>query len=163
MKEAVYRKKQGTARELCKAFLLVVGFFFYTSLNHIFLALPPMIGLLFIFYLKTSRQNEWITTFGIVFCLVLFEINHSEYVGILPIIFVIADWLVIKKFRLLFEENLLFIFIYVFLIYITYYFALYIFGTLKIASSLQFMSSLISYVFYESCLGIVYEKIKHKI
>lgn len=163
MEEIFRRKKQSTVRKTSRAFLLVIWFFFYTSLSDIFLTIPPMIGLLFIFYLKTSKQDEWIVTFGIVVCLIFFEINHSEYVGVLPIIFVIIDWLVIKKFRLLFEENLLFIFIYIFLIYITYYFVLYVFGTLKIGSTLDFMSEFTSYIFYESCLGIIYEKIKYKI
>ncbi|PAF47647.1 hypothetical protein BKH41_07055 [Helicobacter sp. 12S02232-10] len=143
--------------------MLLVCFYFYTCLSDIYLFLPPMIGLLFILYVRASKENRWIFTFGIVICLLFFEFDHDKYAGILPIVFVAINWLVIKKFRLLFEENIFFVFIYVPLIYFVYFFILYLFGLFGEVLDSDLGSIFISYVFYESCLGIVYEKIKHQI
>ncbi|PAF42796.1 hypothetical protein [Helicobacter sp. 11S02596-1] len=144
--------------------MLLICFYFYTCLSDIYLFLPPMIGFLFILYMQASRENRWIFTFAIVLCLIFSEFDHDKTAGVLPIVFVVTNWLVIKKFRLLFEDNLLFVFVYVPLIYFAYFFTLYllnIFGGNE--DSLDLSSIFISYIFYEACLGIAYEKIKHQI
>ncbi|PAF41991.1 hypothetical protein BKH45_05260 [Helicobacter sp. 11S03491-1] len=122
-----------------------------------------MLGLLFVFYMQTSKTNRWIVTFSIVACLIFFEFDHNKHAGILPLVFVITNWLVVKKFRLLFEENVFFIFFYIPLIYFIYFFALYLLEMFGGTLSSNLGSIFISYVFYEACLGIIYEKIKYKI
>lgn len=156
-------RRNSTFKETLKAILLLVVFSFYTSLSDIYLFLPPMIGLLFIFYVHTSKENEWILTLSIIACLIFFEFDHSEYSGILPLVFVLTDWLIVKKFQLLFQENVLLIFVYIGLIYFVYLFILYLLGMFGGILNSNLEPIFISYIFYESCLGIVYEKIKHQI
>ncbi|MDO7253177.1 hypothetical protein [Helicobacter cappadocius] len=156
-------KRNNTLREFIKAILLLVGFSFYISVSDIYLYLPPMLGLLFIFYMQTSRENRWVVSISIVACLIFFEYDHDERAGILPLIFVFTNWLVVKRLRLLFEENIFFVFIYVPLIYAVYFFVLYLLGMFAGGISSNLEPIFISYVFYEACLGIVYEKIKYQI
>ncbi|PAF46618.1 hypothetical protein BKH46_06505 [Helicobacter sp. 12S02634-8] len=156
-------RRNSTFKETLKALTLLVSFGIYTCLNDIFLFLPPMIGVLFILYAHASKKNQWIKVLAIVACLIFFELDHNKPAGILPIVFVIANWLVVKKFRLLFEENIFFVFVYVPLIYFIYFFVLYLFGMFDAGFDLNLNLILIAYIFYESCLGIIYEKIRYQI
>lgn len=150
-------------REWVKAILLLVGFCFYTSVSDIYLYFPPMLGLLFVFYMQTSKENRWVVSIAIVACLVFFEYDHDEKAGVLPLIFVFMNWLVVKRLRLFFGENIFFIFLYVSLVYVVYFFILYLLGMFGGTFSASLEPIFLSYIFYESCLGIVYEKIKYQI
>ncbi|PAF52196.1 hypothetical protein [Helicobacter sp. 13S00477-4] len=156
-------RKKGIFREILKAGLLLICFYFYTCLSDVYLFLPPMIGLLFVFYIQISRDNLWILSFAVFVCLIFFEYDHDQHAGILPLVFVVTNWLVIKKFRLLFEENVFFVIIYIALIYLVYFFSLYSFGIFNGVFNSDLSLSFVYYIFYESCLAIIYEKIKYQI
>ncbi|PAF54433.1 hypothetical protein BKH42_00525 [Helicobacter sp. 13S00482-2] len=156
-------RRNNLFKEILKAIFLLIAFSFYTSVSNIYLYLPPMIGLLFIFYMQTSSENRWIVSIVIVACLIFFEYDHDEVAGILPLIFVFTNWLVVKRLRLLFDENILFVFIYVPLIYAVYFFVLYLTGMFGRTFNVTLEPIFISYILYEACLGIVYEKIKYQI
>lgn len=156
----VQEMKHNTYKQIAKVALLCFVFFVWTMCNCIFLFLPPMIGLLFIIFMDVYQRKNLIATIGILICLVIFEAQNQLPLGILPLVFLIVRYIITEKFNLIFGHNALFVFWYVGVLYLSYFFVMYIFEMFGFGLEFKMHSIFIVYFVCESCLGLVYEKLK---
>lgn len=156
----VQEMKHNTYKQIAKVALLCFVFFIWTMCNRIFLFLPPMIGLLFIIFMDVYQRKNLIATIGILICLVIFEAQNQLQLGILPLVFLIVRYIITEKFNLIFGHNALFVFWYVGVLYLSYFFVMYIFEMFGFGLEFKMHSIFIVYFVCESCLGLVYEKLK---
>ncbi|STO96991.1 hypothetical protein [Helicobacter canis] len=156
----VQEMKHNTYKQIAKVALLCFVFFIWTMCNRIFLFLPPMIGLLFIIFMDVYQRKNLIATIGILICLVIFEAQNQLPLGILPLVFLIVRYIITEKFNLIFGHNALFVFWYVGVLYLSYFFVMYIFEMFGFGLEFKMHSIFIVYFVCESCLGLVYEKLK---
>lgn len=154
--------KNNTYKEIAKVALLCCGFFIWTMCNRIFLFLPPLIGLLFIIFIDIHQRKNLIATIGILICLVIFEVQNQLPLGILPLVFLVVRYIITEKFNLIFGHNALFVFWYVGILYLSYFFVMYIFEMFGSRLEFRFHSVFIVYFLCESCVGILYEKLKQR-
>lgn len=158
----VQEMKNNTYKEIAKVALLCCGFFIWTMCNRIFLFLPPLIGLLFIIFIDIHQRKNLIATIGILICLVIFEAQNQFPLGILPLVFLVVRYIITEKFNLIFGHNALFVFWYVGILYLSYFFVMYIFEMFGSQLEFRFHSVFIVYFLCESCVGILYEKLKQR-
>ena len=156
----VQEMKHNTYKQIAKVALLCFVFFIWTMCNRIFLFLPPMIGLLFISFMDVYQRKNLIATIGILICLVIFEAQNQLPLGILPLVFLIVRYIITEKFNLIFGHNALFVFWYVGVLYLSYFFVMHIFEMFGFGLEFKMHSIFIVYFVCESCLGLVYEKLK---
>lgn len=58
-------------------YLYVVAFLLYTALSGVYLFLPPMLAILFIFFSKALKKENPVSLFLIFICLLLFEAENG--------------------------------------------------------------------------------------
>ncbi len=58
-------------------FIFVILFFAYTALSSIYLYLPPLLAVLFIFFSKALKNEDILYFSLVVFCLVVFEAENG--------------------------------------------------------------------------------------
>lgn len=58
-------------------YLYVVIFLIYTALSGVYLFFPPLLAILFIFFSKALKQEDPVSFFLILFCLLLFEAENG--------------------------------------------------------------------------------------
>lgn len=93
---------------------------FYNTLSSMYIMLPPLFGILFLYFIKLINARRNYSLF--VFCILLgsFEIDKGSLPGILFIIYSLMYIFVIHKFIKTFENLNLFEFVYIFIIYVAY-------------------------------------------
>lgn len=154
-------KHNDTYREIIKAAVLCAIFFVWTMLSHIFLFLPPMIGLLFIIFIDLYQKKNFIGIIAIMFCLVVFESENQLPLGVLAIVFLIVNYIIVEKFNLIFGHNIFFVFWYVGLLYLGYFLVIYIIKMFGSGLGFSLHSIFVFYFLCESCIGLFYEKFKY--
>ena len=58
-------------------FLYIIFFVLYESLGSIYLFLPPLLAVLYIFFSKALDNNDTYSLFLVVLCLIVFEANYG--------------------------------------------------------------------------------------
>ncbi len=53
--------------------IYIALFVIYESLSSIYLFLPPLLGVLFLFFIKFLKKDDFIAVFLVMFCLLVFE------------------------------------------------------------------------------------------
>ena len=99
----------------------VIFFIIYSSLATIYPFLPPLLAVLFIFFLRALQHNNPLELFSIVFLLLIFEANNHYLVFSTTIYFYLLYKLVIPKIQTNFSCKQCIRFFYVLLVYLGYF------------------------------------------
>ena len=128
---------------------------FYNAISSMFLYLPPLFGVLFLYFHKIVESEHYYSLFFFTLALFICEANEGYYPGILFIVYTIIYIFLSNKVRKTFKHFDALEFCYVPIIYLLYIlfndFLLFIIGNeVDIVIPLLFL-----YVFLESLLMLV--------
>ncbi len=154
------RHKPNSYLELLKIFILCGLLILYMMLSEMFLFLPPLIGVLFIVFMDIYARKNFGAVVGLVVCLVVFEALNQLPIGILPLVFLVMQYVIQKKFNVFFGNNPLFVFWYVGSVYLVYFLSIYVVKMFGSGLNFELWAIFVYYFIAESLIGLFYEKIK---
>lgn len=147
-------------KKIALATLACVLFFLWSLLGSMFLFIPPMIGVLFVLFMKSYAQKNTIVTVTIVLCLIIYEGENQLPLGALPLVFLVVNYVISERFNVLFGHNVFFVFWYVIAVYGVYFLTLYIIKMFGSGASFSLNAIFIYYFIIESSIALAYEQIK---
>lgn len=135
--------------------LLTLAYCLYISMSDIYPILPPFIGTLFVIFNKNYDASDRIfTIICIIFCTSFFELNKLLIFGMLPILFFIVRFFIVRRFEDVLQENILFAPLYVIVIYVFYGFSILTYY-IWTKTSQDISYSLIFFYFIMDCIGAI--------
>jgi hypothetical protein len=125
-------------------FIYASLYFVYIGLSSIYLILPPLLSVLYIFFSESLKKDNTILTIIVVFCLVLFESEKSYYLFTSVIYFILIYKFVIPKLKQNFSCKSCINFMSVVIVYVGFYFFCLVLSKVFLFP----MPSISMYVFY---------------
>ncbi|MDE6886631.1 MAG: hypothetical protein K2P17_06305 [Helicobacteraceae bacterium] len=135
--------------------LFLVFLIFYSSLSSMYLFLPPLFGVLFIYFIKLIKQEKYYLLTAFIIVLVIIEADKGYYLGILPMVYYLVYLFIFERIVKTFKDFNLFEALYVPIIYLLYI-LINIICIFIINNSMDIWSNLIIlYIFIESSILVV--------
>ncbi len=132
-----------------KLFFYIFLFIIYQSLSSIYLFLPPLLGLLFVFLIKSLDNDDTIFAFVIIFYLVIFEANKS-YILFSSVIFLLLSYkFLLPKIIQNVNCHTCVKFLYILVAYIGFYFFNLLFANIFFLAIPNFTYYIIYYIIIE--------------
>lgn len=125
-------------------FAYTAVFIMYTALSGIYLFLPPLFAVLYIFFAKALKQEDVVSLFLVALCLLFFEAQNSYLLFSTIIYFSLIHRYVVPKIKKNFNCDLCVKFSIVVLVYIGFF----LFGSLLANVFLLEMPSINYYIIY---------------
>ena len=147
-------------KKIALATFACIAFFLWSLLGSMFLFIPPMIGVLFVLFMKSYTQKNTIVTVTIVLCLIIYECEKQLPLGVLPLVFLLVNYVISERFNVFFGHNALFVFWYVIAVYCVYFLTLYVIKMFGAGLSFSLNAIFIYYFIIESSIALAYEQIK---
>ncbi|RAX54672.1 hypothetical protein CCY99_02600 [Helicobacter sp. 16-1353] len=114
-RNSTYKNYINTSLFLC--FLL-----FYNFLSSMYLFLPPLFGVLFLYFIRLFNDSRYYALFFFALVTFVYEIDKRFYPGILFIIYILVYILLFLKIVKIFGKFNIFEILYAPIIYISYFF-----------------------------------------
>ena len=130
----------------------LVVYVFYLSLSNIYVALPPLLGLLFAKYSRDLRNNDFFGVFVAFLATLFFEVEKSSSMGILFVLFLFLSVVISRLALILQESSHPFRVVYIFLPYVFYFFILQVLTIIHHQAPLPFNLLILWYLFCESVI-----------
>ena len=110
-----------TNQRVIRPFIYVVLFVFYSSLSSIYPFLPPLLGVLFVLFIRAQEREDILALVLICFSLLVFEANYGYFFFSSIFYFYIASKFLLPKVEQNFNCYSCVRIMYVLLAYIGYY------------------------------------------
>lgn len=146
--------RNSTTKNILVNIAILVTFVCYLALSNIYVFLPPLLGLLFTKYIKDFKDANFFGSFVVLILCIFFELEKSNNIGFLFLLFIFLSFVVSKIGLILQEESRFFGVIYVFLPYMFYFFVLQSLTIFNHQMPIVFTPIILWYVFCESVLVI---------
>lgn len=151
-------QRNSFTQNFLKNLFFLVFYVFYSSLASIYEYLPVLLGILFFKYLRDFRSFNFLGIFTVFLCIMFFEIQYSQSLMFIFLMFMFLGFLVNKIATILDEKNILFVVIYIFLPYVGYFFLSQYVVILDSEVSVGFDFWILWYIFVEVCLVLVWRR-----
>ena len=155
--------KLSLKQQFFRTCLFCLAFFIYSSLGGIIIYLPPLLGILFVAFIKNYEMDNEFKVWGIIACLFIFEINNNLPLGVLALSFLILRFFFLKTFYIISTNEIVAIGMLVGGIYLWYFLVIYSFKTFGGGARFSLNLVFVYYIIFETILGILYSKINRKI
>ncbi len=110
-----------TNKRVVKPFIYVVLFVLYSSLSSIYPFLPPLLGVLFVLFIRAQEKEDILALILIFFSLLVFEANHGYLFFSSIFYFYLASKFLLPKVEQNFNCYSCIRIMYILLAYIGYY------------------------------------------
>lgn len=107
-------------KELALNSIFVIFLFIYNCISSMYLLLPPLFGVIFLYFSRIVYNKQYYCLFIFTLCLFLCEVDKGYYPGVLFVIYSIIYIFLSPKIIKTFKNFSIFEFIYVPIIYVTY-------------------------------------------
>ncbi|WP_158654749.1 MULTISPECIES: hypothetical protein [unclassified Helicobacter] len=152
MQEFSSMSRNSSVKNIIANVILLVVFVCYLSLSSIYVIFPPLLGILFAKYIRDCREANFFGMFIVLLLCVFFELEKSNMIGPLYLLFLFLSYVVSKTALILQETTRMFRLIYVFLPYIFYFFILQSLTIINHQPPIPFNALVLWYLFCESVI-----------
>jgi len=127
-----------------KPFVYAIAFVAYIGLSSIYLFLPPLLAVLYIFFAQAIDRDDSVFIALVSFCLIVFEAEKSYFLFSTIIYFTIIHKLVIPKLKQIISCSSCVNFLLILIVYLGFYIFCLLFANVFLTP----MPSMSYYVFY---------------
>lgn len=117
--------------------ILIVAYFIYISLAGVYKFFPPLIGLLFVKYVRDLRGSHIFGVVAVFAMSIIYESIMSATIGLLFLLFVFLGFVFYNLSKILDSDFAFFLILYVTIVYFSYFFVLQITLTLESSALLR--------------------------
>lgn len=133
-------------------FLAFALFALYCFLGDIFIFLPPMLGVMFVFFSHSIVQRKYANLVLVFICLLWMECDRGLPLGVLVIFFSLYYFLIFIPMEFLFRKNMNFV--YVLLVYLGFFILLACLGSYgEMLDWKKFLALCVYYAIFEGILA----------
>lgn len=155
MQAISYMRRDSTYQNFVKASLFQIFLLIYNILSSIYLFLPPLFGVLFLYFVLLLRKERYYSLYSFVAVMCIFEISKGFYPGILFVTYSLVYIFLFPNIVKIFDNFNAFDIFYTPIIYILY-FILNFFILLFYNYNVDIWSPMIIYyIFVESIIALV--------
>lgn len=152
MQEFSSMSRNSSFKNIIVNLIVLVVFICYLSLSSIYVIFPPLLGILFAKYIKDCKEANFFGMFIVLLLCICFELEKSDMIGFLYLLFLFLSYIVSKIALILQETSRMFRLIYIFLPYIFYFFILQSLTIIKHQPPIPFSALVLWYLLCESVI-----------
>ena len=155
MQAISYMRRDSTYQNFVKASLFQGFLFVYNIFSSLYLFLPPLFGVLFLYFILLFRKERYYSLYFFIVLMCVFEVSKGFYPGILFVSYALVYIFLFPNIMKIFDNFNIFDIFYPPIIYILY-FMLNFFVLLFYNDDVDIWNSMIVYyVFVESIIMLV--------